>query len=146
MSEPQKRMGYLTTEKHRKQVIVIKHWSDGKALKAKSVQLHAQYKATIYEWDMQVAFSFNRGGQHCFLKVGKDLELVEPAEENLPNILGEEYRFRWEDNGTRWRRLEHQKDNVVKLLCCNEEGNIFLTEKSSDLSRPEISDYLWNLE
>jgi hypothetical protein len=44
MSEPQKRMGYLTTEKHRKQVIVIKHWSDGKALKAKSVQLHAQYK------------------------------------------------------------------------------------------------------
>ena len=133
MSEPQKRMGYLTTEKHRKQVIVIKHWSDGKALKARSVQLHAQYKGkwvsiiqiaavmgfgfsfwkwnycrlvssgphlytvcelnyhcllhdhnvcllisytvTIYEWDMQVAFSFNRGGQDCFLKVGKDLEV-----------------------------------------------------------------------
>ena len=40
-----------------------------------NVCLLISYTVTIYEWDMQVAFSFNRGGQHCFLKVGKGLEV-----------------------------------------------------------------------
>ncbi|CAL8328409.1 unnamed protein product [Arctogadus glacialis] len=138
MSEPQKRTGYLT-QKDGKQVTVIKNWLlERKKLKAKSAQTCNQYEATIYEWDMHVAFSFYICGKHCSLKVGKGLELVEHAEEKLPNILGNEYRFRWEDEeGTQWRRLEHQKDNVVKLLCYDERGNIFLMDKSKN--RPGIS-------
>ena len=53
------------------------------------------------------------------------------VEENQPNSLGNEYRFRWRDEeGTEWRRLEHIKDNVVKLLCCDESGTICLADKS----------------
>jgi hypothetical protein len=65
------------------------------------------------------------------------------VEENQPNSLGNEYRFRWRDEeGTGWRRLEHQKDNVVKLLCCDEKGNIFLDESKKE----PVSNYLFNIE
>ncbi|CAL8250142.1 unnamed protein product [Boreogadus saida] len=144
MSEPQKRTGYLT-QKDGKQVTVIKRPSRN-VLKAKSAQTGQQYEATIYEWDMHVAFLFDIGGKHFSLKVGEGLELVEHAEENLPNCLGNEYRFRWEDEeASQWRRLEHKKDNVVKLLCCNEGGKMCLKDESEIRSDNIVYHYLYSI-